>query len=95
MWTGTASASLPASAISATARSQASALRLATTTLAPWAAKPWAMDSPMPRLPPVTMATRPDRSNIWAASSDAVSGRGANRGSVVESAAGESAIAAP
>ena len=35
MWVGTASASPPASAISATARSQASALRLATTNLAP------------------------------------------------------------
>ena len=35
MWVGTASASPPAAAISATAASQASALRLATTTLAP------------------------------------------------------------
>ena len=94
MWVGTASASPPASAISATARSQASALRLATTNLAPWAAKPWAMDRPMPRLPPVTMATRPERSNIWAASSEVESGLGANLGSVAVSAA-ESDMAAP
>src|SRR5882762_9692644 len=39
-------------------------LRPATTTRAPAAARPWAMPSPMPPLPPVTTATLPLRSNI-------------------------------
>jgi len=63
MWAGTARACPPAVSISLTAAAQASALRLATTTLAPARAKPLAMARPMPRLPPVTMATRPVRSN--------------------------------
>ncbi len=35
----------------------------ATMTDAPARAKPWAMPRPMPPLPPVTTATRPERSN--------------------------------
>src|SRR4029453_8974715 len=57
-WVGTASAVPPAAAISVAPASQASALRLATTTLAPMAARPLATARPIPRLPPVTMATR-------------------------------------
>src|SRR5215469_17091407 len=49
---------------SATAASAFSALRAATTTLAPAAASPFAMPSPIPPLPPVTTATRPVRSNM-------------------------------
>ena len=43
--------------------SQASALRLATTTLAPAQMNPSAIARPIPRVPPVTMAVRPVRSN--------------------------------
>ena len=43
--------------------SQASALRLTTTTSAPACANPRAIASPSPRVPPVTTATRPERSN--------------------------------
>src|SRR5207244_9621894 len=43
--------------------SHASGLRLATATRAPAATKPSAIDRPMPRVPPVTIATRPVRSN--------------------------------
>jgi hypothetical protein len=43
--------------ISATAASQASALRLLTTTLAPASAMAWAMARPMPREDPVITAT--------------------------------------
>src|SRR3546814_9922887 len=50
--------------ISAATVSQMSALRLDTTTLAPWAAICSAIDLPMPLVEPVTTATLPDRSNI-------------------------------
>src|SRR5215471_18794423 len=53
---------LPPSA--ASAAPAFSALRAATTTAAPAAANPFAMPSPIPPLPPVTTATRPDRSNM-------------------------------
>src|SRR5262249_54091879 len=49
---------------SATAAAAFPALRAATATLAPAAASPRAMPSPIPPLPPVTMATRPVRSNM-------------------------------
>src|SRR6266478_1424816 len=39
-----------------------SSFRLEMTTLAPWSARAWAVASPMPRLPPVTIATRSVRS---------------------------------
>src|SRR6185437_5435541 len=42
--------------------SQASALRLDTTTLAPCSAMRWAIASPMPLVDPVMSATFPDRS---------------------------------
>src|SRR5574343_345903 len=53
----------PAARISSTTFSQASSLRLETTTLAPALVSLWAMDRPMPRLEPVTMATLSFRSN--------------------------------
>ena len=53
----------------ASVSAHASALRLATTTLAPAATKPSAMARPIPRVPPVTIATRPVRSNSVASSS--------------------------
>src|SRR5574343_495410 len=53
----------PAARISSTTFSQASSLRLETTTLAPALASWWAMDRPMPRLEPVTIATLSFRSN--------------------------------
>ena len=56
-------ASPPAFLIAATTSSQASALRLETTTLAPSAAMISAAERPMPRLEPVMTATWPDRSN--------------------------------
>jgi hypothetical protein len=46
----------------AAASSQASSLREATTTSAPACASPCAMARPMPREPPVTIATVPDKS---------------------------------
>ena len=62
----------PASLICFTAAAPLVALRPASTTVAPAAAIPSAMPSPMPPLPPVTIATRPDRSNKLMASPDAV-----------------------
>src|SRR5438477_11604995 len=53
----------PSADNSPTALSDFSRLRAAMTTAAPAAASPFAMPSPMPPLPPVTIATRPDRSN--------------------------------
>src|SRR5688500_8610299 len=53
----------PAARISPATDSQASVLRLATATVAPWRASSMAMARPIPRLPPVTSATRPLRSN--------------------------------
>ena len=52
-----------APASSSTAAGDFSALRAATTTRAPARASPRAMPSPMPPLPPVTIATLPLRSN--------------------------------
>ena len=62
MWVGTPRASPPISLRWASVTSQASALRLPTATLAPAACRPSAMARPMPRVPPVTIATRPVRS---------------------------------
>ena len=56
---GTATARPPADWISFAARSRASGLRAARATDAPAAANAVAMARPMPRLPPVTMATWP------------------------------------
>src|SRR5580698_3603513 len=61
-WVGTARADPPAARIASTVSSHASAFRLATTTWAPIAANPTATARPMPRLPPVTTATRSRRS---------------------------------
>ena len=63
MLQGMTIASPPAFLIAATTSSQASALRLETTTLAPSAAMISAAERPMPRLEPVMTATWPDRSN--------------------------------
>ena len=52
----------PSARSAAATSSQASALRLATTTSAPACAKPRAIARPSPRVPPVTTATRPERS---------------------------------
>ena len=60
---GIATASPPASRISAVTRSQSSAVRLEIVTLAPCAARAWAMARPMPFVAPVTTATFPVRSN--------------------------------
>src|SRR5437899_1659833 len=59
----TASAGAPSPSISATALRDLSTLRAATTMPAPAAARPRAIPSPIPPLPPVTTATRPLRSN--------------------------------
>ena len=56
-------ASYPWAARWASVSAQASGLRLATTTPAPAAPNPSAIARPIPRVPPVTMATRPVRSN--------------------------------
>src|SRR5690348_10791206 len=56
-WTG------PCSASSSAASAQASALRELMYTRAPACSRPRAIMSPMPRLPPVTTAVFPDRSN--------------------------------
>src|SRR5215471_15045986 len=61
-WAGTPSASPPIARRCASVSAQASGLRLATTTDAPAATKPSAIARPMPRVPPVTIATRPERS---------------------------------
>src|SRR6476646_10029667 len=62
-WVGTPTASPPSPRRCFAARSQASALRLATTTRAPASTKPSARARPMPRVPPVTMTVRPVMSN--------------------------------
>ncbi len=67
MWVGTPIASTPIDSRWATIASQASALRLATAILAPATPNPSAIALPMPRVPPVMMATRPVRS--WRVSS--------------------------
>src|SRR5471030_1750544 len=64
MLAATAVASPPLALMPFTTSSQAGSLRLETTTLAPWAAICSQIERPMPRLPPVTTATLPDRSNI-------------------------------
>ena len=69
MWVGTPSASPPIVRKCASVSAHASGLRLATTTLAPAARKPSAIARPIPRVPPVTMATRPVRSwSRWSCS---------------------------
>ena len=60
---GWAITSKPCFSNSARTASQASALRLETTTLQPARASSSAMDLPMPRVEPVTIATRPFKSN--------------------------------
>ena len=65
MCVGTPMAWPPAAVSAASASAHESALRLATATLAPAATKPSAIDRPMPRVPPVTIATRPVRSNSF------------------------------
>src|SRR5258708_15889084 len=57
-------ASPPFSLMPFTTSSQAGSLRLETTALAPCAAICSQIERPMPRLPPVTTATLPARSNI-------------------------------
>src|ERR1041385_5394432 len=57
MLQGMTVASSPLALMPAATASQASALRLDTTTLAPSAAQCSAIERPMPRLEPVTMAT--------------------------------------
>src|SRR6266478_4315648 len=57
------SASPPACAMRRTAASPFLALRPASTTMAPAEARPSAIPSPMPPLPPVTIATWSERSN--------------------------------
>src|SRR5471032_1165637 len=64
MLAATAIASPPLALIPFTTSSQAGSLRLETTTLAPCAAICSQIERPMPRLPPVTTATLPARSNI-------------------------------
>src|SRR5262245_16417697 len=59
---GTPSASPPMPTRWRSVSAQASGLRLATTTFAPAATKPSAIARPIPRVPPVTIATRPPRS---------------------------------
>ncbi len=62
MLVGTPMASPPIFSRWVAVSAQASALRLATATFAPAATKPSAIDRPMPRVPPVTTATRSVRS---------------------------------
>src|SRR5262249_52650987 len=64
MLAATAVASPPLALMPFTTSSQAGSLRLETTTLAPCAAICSQIERPMPRLPPVTTATLPVRSNI-------------------------------
>src|SRR3954470_8441541 len=64
MLAATALASPPLALMPFTTSSQAGSLRLDTTTLAPCAAICSQIERPMPRLPPVTTATLPERSNI-------------------------------
>jgi hypothetical protein len=64
MLAATAVASPPLALMPFTTSSQAGSLRLDTTTLAPCAAICSQIERPMPRLPPVTTATLPVRSNI-------------------------------
>src|SRR6185369_15762801 len=68
MLAATAVASPPLALMPFTTSSQAGSLRLETTTLAPCAAICSQIERPMPRLPPVTTATLPVRSNIIASS---------------------------
>ena len=64
MWHAIARASPPASDDPLRHCGTGSALRLETTTFAPCSANALAIASPMPRLAPVTTATRPYRSNM-------------------------------
>src|SRR3954454_6230161 len=61
-WQAHAAALAPSARRAAATSSQASGLRLTTTTLAPDRANALAMASPRPRVPPVTRATRSVRS---------------------------------
>ena len=63
MLPGTASALPPSRSIDSTASSHACALRLEITTEAPHDASAPAIARPIPREPPVMIATRPSRSN--------------------------------
>src|SRR5439155_45194 len=63
----TAIALAPPCLSSATAAADLASLRPTTAIAAPARARPRAMPSPMPPLPPVTMATLPERSNGFAA----------------------------
>ncbi|KGW07325.1 hypothetical protein X980_4482 [Burkholderia pseudomallei MSHR4000] len=63
MWHAAASAEPPAATISSAIARQSSRRRLVTTTCAPNAPSSFATSAPMPRLPPVTTAILPDRSN--------------------------------
>src|SRR3954471_6009395 len=69
-WPAQAVARPPDARIPAATRSHASPLRLTTTTCAPAPAKAPAIASPRPRVPPVTTATRPLRSNRDRVSTD-------------------------
>jgi hypothetical protein len=62
----TAKADAPRASRSRTAARDFSAFRAAMTILAPAPAKPRAMPSPIPPLPPVTIATFPLKSNMLA-----------------------------
>src|SRR5947207_12647525 len=64
MLAATAVASPPLALMPFTTSSHAGSLRLETMTLAPCAAICSQIERPMPRLPPVTTATLPERSNI-------------------------------
>src|SRR3954463_15440292 len=64
MLAATAVASPPLALIAFTPSSHAGSLRLEPTTLAPCAAICSQIERPIPRLPPVTTATLPARSNI-------------------------------
>ena len=61
---GMASACPPSAMIAAAVASQAAAFRLETTTFAPHEPSAMAIARPIPREPPVTMATLPSRSNL-------------------------------
>src|SRR3954470_6268550 len=83
-WPAQAVARPPDARIPAATRSHASPLRLTTTTCAPAPAKAPAIASPRPRVPPVTTATRPLRSNRERASADGWDIAPRSRSAVVE-----------
>src|SRR6266852_6919175 len=70
---------------SSTSRSRSACLRLDRTTIAPCSASASAVALPMPRLAPVTRATRPVRSNLEpAGTTDTIGGRMAVSGKAAE-----------